>query len=150
MQGGKRARSIVPALQSRPVVVVSPGNAAQGLLRRSPAMFARRALVRRDHCRRARGRQSQRRRIAAHHRDGLFVFARFRAGAALLPDDVAALRPATHAALHKAWALGTITSPTGEPPGVAMSEPTPLHQLFGLSWIDFFEGRDVTVEMEVD
>ncbi len=31
-----------------------------------------------------------------------------------------------------------------------MSEQRPLHRLFGLSWIDFFEGTAVTVETEKD
>jgi hypothetical protein len=31
-----------------------------------------------------------------------------------------------------------------------MSEPTPLHRLFGLSWIDFFQGTSVAVETEMD
>jgi hypothetical protein len=31
-----------------------------------------------------------------------------------------------------------------------MSEPRPLHRLFALSWIDFFEGTNVTVEPEKD
>jgi hypothetical protein len=31
-----------------------------------------------------------------------------------------------------------------------MSDPRPLHRLFGLSWIDFFQGTAVTVETEVD
>jgi hypothetical protein len=31
-----------------------------------------------------------------------------------------------------------------------MSDPRPLHRLFGLSWMDFFQGTDVTVEMEMD
>jgi hypothetical protein len=31
-----------------------------------------------------------------------------------------------------------------------MSEPRPLHRLFGLSWIDFFQGTDVSVEPEMD
>jgi hypothetical protein len=31
-----------------------------------------------------------------------------------------------------------------------MSEPRPLHRLFGLSWIDFFRGTAVGVETEVD
>jgi hypothetical protein len=31
-----------------------------------------------------------------------------------------------------------------------MSEPTQFHRLFGLSWIDFFQGTDVEVETEVD
>ena len=31
-----------------------------------------------------------------------------------------------------------------------MSEPRPLHRLFGLSWIDFFEGTAVAVEAELD
>jgi len=31
-----------------------------------------------------------------------------------------------------------------------MSEPRPLHRLFGLSWMDFFQGTDITVETEVD
>jgi hypothetical protein len=29
----------------------------------------------------------------------------------------------------------------------AMSEPTPWHRLFGLSWMDFFRGMPVTVEV---
>jgi hypothetical protein len=33
---------------------------------------------------------------------------------------------------------------------VAMSEPRPLHRLFGLSWIDFFEGTTMGVEAEID
>ena len=31
-----------------------------------------------------------------------------------------------------------------------MSEQRPLHRLFGLSWIDFFQGTAVDVETEVD
>jgi hypothetical protein len=31
-----------------------------------------------------------------------------------------------------------------------MSDPRPLHRLFGLSWIDFFQGTAVTVETEMD
>src|SRR5213080_4306652 len=31
-----------------------------------------------------------------------------------------------------------------------MSEPRPLHRLFGLSWIDFFDGTAVDVETEMD
>jgi hypothetical protein len=31
-----------------------------------------------------------------------------------------------------------------------MNEPTPLHRLFGLSWIDFFHDTGVDVEVEVD
>jgi len=31
-----------------------------------------------------------------------------------------------------------------------MSEPQPFHRLFGLSWMDFFQGTSVTVETEVD
>ena len=31
-----------------------------------------------------------------------------------------------------------------------MSEPRPLHRLFGLSWIDFFEGTSVDVQTEID
>jgi len=31
-----------------------------------------------------------------------------------------------------------------------MSEPRPLHRLFGLSWIDFFQGTAVGVETEMD
>lgn len=31
-----------------------------------------------------------------------------------------------------------------------MTGPRPLHRLFGLSWSDFFEGSDVTVELEMD
>jgi hypothetical protein len=31
-----------------------------------------------------------------------------------------------------------------------MSDPRPLHRLFGLSWIDFFQGTSVTVETEID
>ena len=31
-----------------------------------------------------------------------------------------------------------------------MSEPRPLHRLFGLSWIDFFQGSPVGVETELD
>ena len=31
-----------------------------------------------------------------------------------------------------------------------MSEPTPLHRLFGLSWIDFFEGTGIEVRPEMD
>jgi len=31
-----------------------------------------------------------------------------------------------------------------------MSDPTPLHRLFGLSWTDFFRGSDVAVEPEAD
>jgi hypothetical protein len=31
-----------------------------------------------------------------------------------------------------------------------MSEPRPLHRLFGLSWIDFFQGTAIAVETEMD
>ena len=31
-----------------------------------------------------------------------------------------------------------------------MSEPRPLHRLFGLSWIDFFQGTAIDVKMEMD
>jgi hypothetical protein len=31
-----------------------------------------------------------------------------------------------------------------------MSEARPLHRLFGLSWIDFFQGTPITVETELD
>jgi hypothetical protein len=31
-----------------------------------------------------------------------------------------------------------------------MSQPTPFHRLFGLSWIDFFDGTDIEVETELD
>src|SRR5947209_19549393 len=31
-----------------------------------------------------------------------------------------------------------------------MSEPRPLHRLFGLSWIDFFQGNTIGVETELD
>ena len=31
-----------------------------------------------------------------------------------------------------------------------MTDPRPLHRLFGLSWMDFFQGTDITVEMEMD
>ena len=31
-----------------------------------------------------------------------------------------------------------------------MTEPQPLHRLFGLSWMDFFQGTDVDVQMEID
>src|SRR5947208_2129945 len=31
-----------------------------------------------------------------------------------------------------------------------MSEPRPLHRLFGLCWIDFFQGTTVSVETEMD
>jgi hypothetical protein len=31
-----------------------------------------------------------------------------------------------------------------------MSDPRPLHRLFGLSWIDFFQDTAITVEMEMD
>jgi hypothetical protein len=31
-----------------------------------------------------------------------------------------------------------------------MNSPTPFHRLFGLSWIDFFDGTDVEVETELD
>ncbi len=34
--------------------------------------------------------------------------------------------------------------------GVGMSEARPLHRLFGLSWIDFFQGTPITVETELD
>src|SRR5580698_6461811 len=39
---------------------------------------------------------------------------------------------------------------TGKRPGVAMGEPRPLHRLFGLSWIDFFQGTDIDVQTELD
>jgi hypothetical protein len=35
-------------------------------------------------------------------------------------------------------------------PGGAMSEPLPWHRLFGLSWVDFFRGLPVIVELEKD
>jgi hypothetical protein len=31
-----------------------------------------------------------------------------------------------------------------------VTDPRPFHRLFGLSWVDFFEGSDVSVEMELD
>ncbi|MCS6850180.1 MAG: hypothetical protein NZ700_03300 [Gemmataceae bacterium] len=31
-----------------------------------------------------------------------------------------------------------------------MREPQPFHRLFGLSWMDFFQGTSVTVEIELD
>ena len=31
-----------------------------------------------------------------------------------------------------------------------MSEPRPLHRLFALSWIDFFQGTAIDVEAELD
>src|SRR5580704_5276027 len=31
-----------------------------------------------------------------------------------------------------------------------MSQPTPFHRIFGLTWIDFFEGTDIEVETELD
>src|SRR5215471_15498313 len=31
-----------------------------------------------------------------------------------------------------------------------MSETRPLHRLFGLSWIDFFQGTPISVETELD
>jgi len=31
-----------------------------------------------------------------------------------------------------------------------MSEPRPLHRLFGLFWMDFFQGTTVSVETELD
>ena len=31
-----------------------------------------------------------------------------------------------------------------------MAELQPLHRLFGLSWMDFFQGTDVDVQMEID
>ena len=31
-----------------------------------------------------------------------------------------------------------------------MSDPRPLHRLFGLSWMDFFRGTAITVETEID
>jgi hypothetical protein len=31
-----------------------------------------------------------------------------------------------------------------------MSETRPLHRLFGLSWIDFFQGTSIDVETELD
>ncbi len=31
-----------------------------------------------------------------------------------------------------------------------MSDPRPLHRLFGPSWIDFFQGTSITVETEID
>src|SRR5262245_32490977 len=31
-----------------------------------------------------------------------------------------------------------------------MSEPRPLHRLFGLAWIDFFQGTSIAVEPEMD
>jgi hypothetical protein len=40
--------------------------------------------------------------------------------------------------------------PTGKTAGVGMSEARPLHRLFGLSWIDFFQGTPIIVETELD
>src|ERR1700678_4190445 len=31
-----------------------------------------------------------------------------------------------------------------------MAEPLPFHRFFGLSWVDFCEGSDITVETELD
>jgi hypothetical protein len=31
-----------------------------------------------------------------------------------------------------------------------MSEPRQMHRLFGLSWVDFFQGTSVRVETEID
>jgi hypothetical protein len=31
-----------------------------------------------------------------------------------------------------------------------VSKPTPFHRLFGLSWIDFFDGTDIEVGTELD
>ena len=31
-----------------------------------------------------------------------------------------------------------------------MSDPRPLHRLFGLSWLDFFQGTAIDVETEMD
>jgi hypothetical protein len=31
-----------------------------------------------------------------------------------------------------------------------MNDPRPLHRLFGLTWMDFFDGTDIAVEMELD
>jgi hypothetical protein len=31
-----------------------------------------------------------------------------------------------------------------------MNDPTPLHRLFGMSWIDFFQGTTVEVQTEMD
>src|SRR5258707_2204020 len=31
-----------------------------------------------------------------------------------------------------------------------MTDPRPLHRLFGLSWIDFFQGNGIAVETELD
>ncbi len=33
---------------------------------------------------------------------------------------------------------------------MATENPQPWHRLFGLSWMDFFQGLPVTVEMEKD
>ena len=35
-------------------------------------------------------------------------------------------------------------------PGVVMNKPRPLHRLFGLTWIDFFQGTAIGVETEFD
>src|SRR5262245_18208266 len=35
-------------------------------------------------------------------------------------------------------------------PGEVMSEPRPLHRLFGLTWIDYFQGTTVCMETEID
>ena len=41
-------------------------------------------------------------------------------------------------------------APKEKAAGVGMSETRPLHRLFGLSWIDFFQGTPVAVETELD
>src|SRR6266702_1745296 len=54
-------------------------------------------------------------------------------------------------ALHKPRRAGyNYVAQPEELPGVVMSEPRPLHRLFGLSWIDFFQGTAVSVETEMD
>jgi hypothetical protein len=46
--------------------------------------------------------------------------------------------------------MGTIKWVNQELPGAAMDPPAPLHRLFGLSWIDFFQGTAIAVETELD
>ena len=55
-----------------------------------------------------------------------------------------------HAALLHGASRDTIATPNKKAAGVGMSETRPLHRLFGLSWIDFFQGTPVAVETELD
>src|SRR5204863_8630149 len=66
-------------------------------------------------------------------------------------EPVVADRPATQSTRVRAapWAVYN-TRAQRESHGVGMSELRPLHRLFGLSWIDFFQGTAVAVETEMD